>query len=239
MAAKKIYRPCIAFKMNYCDGGQDSEHVGFYGICSDAVVKYNIKTEKHRWCSKEDCACKQYYDKKISRDELNNQWSEEVDGAFTCYESAALRDWCFEAGYDDYNGGRKIRGAKAGHLCLLTTVAPNMKEEDRFIVAMFIIGKIFEGNEDESGFVCANDNFDYCLEFSPNEARKMKFWQVYQNPNAPDRIQWSSGLFRYFSDTDAVKFLNMAVEVKRGTDDEIFAKDFLKHYCKLNHLSLG
>ena len=232
MAAKKIYRPCIAFKMNYCDGGKDSEHVGFYGICSDKIIKYNI--EKPRaWCSNEDCACKQYYDKKISRDELNNQWSEEVDGAFTCYESAALRDWIFTAGSDDYNGGRKIRGAKAGHLCLLTTVAPNMKEEDRFIVAMFIIGGVDETSDGD--FVYSKDNFDFCFEFKPTEARQMKFWKVYHNSNGS--IKWGSGLFRYFSDDDAVTFLKMAVEVKRGTDDEDFAKDFLNYYCKLNNLS--
>lgn len=234
MAAKKIYRPCIAFKMNYCDGGKDSEHVGFYGICSDKIIEYNIK--HHRaWCSDEDCACKQYYDKKISRDELEENWEDILDGAFTCYESAALRDWVFSAGYDDYHGGRVIRGAKEGHLCVLTTVAPNMKEEDRFIVAMFIIGRLFEGDEDEAGFVGSYENLEYALEFMPNEVHKMKFWKVYHNSNGS--IKWGSGLFRYFSDDDAVKFLKMAVEVKRGTDDEKVAKNFLKHYCELNNLS--
>ena len=64
----------------------------------------------------------------------------------------------------------------------------------------------------------------------------MKFWKVYHNSNGA--IKWGSGLFRYFSDDDAVKFLKMAVEVKRGTDDEDFAKDFLNYYCELNNLAL-
>lgn len=234
----KNYRPCIAFKMNYCDGGKNFEHVGFYGICSDAIIKYNIAKKKRTWCSNDNCVCKQYYDNKISRAELEENFEDEIGGNFPCYESATLRDWMFTAGSDEYNGNRKIRGAKTGHLCLLTTVEPNMPESSRMVVAMFIIGKIFEGNEDESGFVCANDNFDYCLEFSPNEARKMKFWEIYQNPNAADTIKWGSGLFRYFSDEDAVKFLEMAVEAKLGTDDETFAKDFLKHYCETNNLSM-
>ena len=219
MAAKKIYRPCIAFKMNYCDGGKDSEHVGFYGICSDKIIKYNI--EKPRaWCSNEDCDCKQYYDKKISRDEL--------EGNYPCQESSALLDWRFEV-------AQPIRNAKEGHLCLLTTKFPNMKEEDRFIVAMFIIGNIVERAE-YGGLITANNNFDYCLEFSLNEVHKMKFWKVYHNSNGA--IKWGSGLFRYFSDDDAVKFLKMAVEVKRGTDGEDFAKDFLNYYCELNNLDL-
>lgn len=227
MAAKKIYRPCIAFKMNYCDGGKDSEHVGFYGICSDKIIEYNIK--HHRaWCSNEDCACKQYYDKKISRKDLEKNWDEENDGAFTCYESAAFRDWFFEA-------AQPIRNAKEGHLCLLTTVLPNMKEEDRFIVSMFIIGRFFEGDGENCGFVGSYENLDYVLEFMPNEVHKMKFWKVYHNSNGS--IKWGSGLFRYFSDDDAVKFLKMAVEIKHGTDDEDFAKNFLNHYCELNNLS--
>ena len=220
--------------MNYCNGGKNSEHVGFCGICSDSVIKYNIKIKNRRWCSNENCACRQYFDEKISRDDL-----EEIlhRNFFICYESVALHDWRFYAGLDYDGKPRMIRGARIGHLCILTTVEPHMPENSRMIVAMFIIGKIFEGNEDESGFVGANDNFDYCLEFSPNEARKMKFWEIYQNPNATGTIKWGSGLFRYFSDEDAVKFLRMAVEIKRGTEDENFDKDFLKHYCELNNLS--
>jgi len=49
-------------------------------------------------------------------------------------------------------------------------------------------------------------------------------------------IKWGSGLFRYFSDKDAVKFLEMAVEVKRGTDDEEFAEEFLNYYRELNKI---
>ena len=229
---KKIDKPCIAFKLNYCDGGKNSERIGFCGICSDSVIKYNIKVKNRRWCSNGDCPCRQYFDEKISRDELEENWDEDFDGYYACYESQALRDWYFYAGSDADGNHRPIRGAKTGHLCIFTTVEPNMPENSRMVVAMFIIGKVAEINADYAGCVGANEN--YCLEFSPNEARKMKFWEVYQNPNAPDRIQWGSGLFRYFSDKDAVKFLEMAVEVKRGTGDEEFAQDFLNYYCELN-----
>ena len=224
----KIYRPCIAFKMNYCDGGKNSDHVGFYGICSDEIIEYNIK--QHRaWCSNDECACKQYYDKKISPEELEKNWDEENVDLYTCYESAALCDWGFGA-------AQSIRNAQEGHLCLLTTKFPNMKEADRFVVAMFIIGRFFEGDEENYGFVGSYENLDYVLEFMPNEVHKMKFWKVYHNSDGS--IKWSSGLFRYFSDDDAIKFLKMAVEVKRGTDDEDFAKDFLNYYCELNNLAL-
>lgn len=224
-------RPCIAFKMNYCDGGQDNDHIGFYGICSDAIIKYNIETVKRVWCSNDRCPCKKYFDGKISPEELENQWEEKGGGDFPCYESALLRDWVAEAGSNaDGETSRKIRGAEENHLCVLTTVRPNMPESDRIVFALFIIRKVFEGDDENPGFVAAGDTDDWYLEFRPREVHKLKFWDVYQNPNAPQRIQWGSGLFRYFDDATAVKFLERAVEVKRGTPEEDFAKDFLKHY---------
>jgi len=173
---------------------------------------------------------------KISRDELEENWDEDFDGNFVCYESQALRDWYFYAGYSAEEDPRTIRGVKNGHLCIFTTVEPNMPESSRIVVAMFIIEKIFEGDDEDCGFVGTGEDAEYILEFSPNEARKMKFWEVYQNPNAPDRIQWGSGLFRYFSDEDAIKFLEMAVEVKRGTSNEKVAEDFLNYYRELNRV---
>jgi len=186
---KKIDKPCIAFKLNYCDGGKNSERIGFYGICSDSVIKYNIKIKNRRWCSNEDCACRQYFDEKISRDDLEENWDEEIgSNYFSCLESQAFRDWYFNAGNNSDGKPRPIRGAKNGHLCIFTTVEPNMPEDSRIVIAMFIIGKVFEGDEEYPGSVESNDNFDYCLEFSPNEARKIKFWEIYKNPNAPDSI---------------------------------------------------
>lgn len=153
---------------------------------------------------------------------------------YTCYESAALRDYFFEAGVNSDGVPRSIRGAKTGHLCILTTVEPNMRESERIVVAMFLIGRIFEGDDEESGFVGANENFGYCLEFKPHEARKMKFWDIYQNPNAPNVIKWGSGLFRYFTDVEAVEFLKKAVEVKQAVSEKNFAQEFLQHYRELN-----
>ena len=43
-SAKKSYkRENIAFKCNYCDGGASAAQVGFSGVCSKNIIKYNIK----------------------------------------------------------------------------------------------------------------------------------------------------------------------------------------------------
>lgn len=220
-------KPCIAFKMNYCDGGKDNDHVGFYGICSNETIKYNIIKAKRRWCSNDRCACKQFFDRKISRKELETFWSPDDTDCYTCYESALLRDWLVEAGWNaDGETSRKIRGGEENHLCILTTKYPHMPEESRFVFAMFTMRKIFPGNEEEAGFVSADEYF--YLEFRPIEAVKIKFWDFYQNKD--DSIRWDSNLFRYFDDKTAVKFLERAIEVKRGTPEEDFAKEFLKQY---------
>lgn len=94
----------------------------------------------------------------------------------------------------------------------------------------FLIKKIFVGDNENSGCVYAEDYFR--LEFRPNEAAQIKFWDIYQNLNAPQKKFWGSGLFRYFDDETAIKFLNRAVEIKRGTPEENFTKEFLTYYRK-------
>lgn len=210
-------RPCIAFKMNFCDGGANVKRVGFDGICSDENIFYNIRKAKRRWCSNDRCQCKKYIDGKNFR---RNE--------FICYESTLLKDWRVEVGEDFDGTHRKICGGAENHLCVLTTKYPNTSEIERFVFAMFIIKKIFGGDSEHSGCVYADDYFR--LEFRPHEAAQIKFWEIYQNPNAPQKKFWGTGLFRYFDDATAIKFLERAVEVKRGTPEEDFAKEFLKQY---------
>ena len=213
-----INRPCIAFKMNYCDGGASPERVGFDGICSYENILYNIRTAKRRWCANDRCQCKKHLDgKAFRRDE------------FVCYESTLLRDWRVEVG-ENLNDGthRKICGGEENHLCVLTTKYPNVAEVERFVFAMFFVKKIFVGDDEHSGCVYADDYFR--LEFRPREAAQIKFWNFYKNPNAPQKNFWGTGLFRYFDDATAIKFLERAVEVKRGTPEENFAKNFLENY---------
>ena len=82
-------RPNIAFKCNYCDGGKSSSSIGFNGICSERIIRYNIDVEQRTWCCSEDCACYNYLCGELTRDELE---AELEDGGFVCYESQMLRD---------------------------------------------------------------------------------------------------------------------------------------------------
>ncbi len=218
---------CIAFKLNYCNGGSSAECIGFRGICSDAVMDYNVNTAKRGWCAHENNFCKKCLDKKISRKELEQKWLVEDSGF--CNESVTLSEkyysWYAEAGWVG-NPWRPCRIDKkdlTNHLCILTTVKPHMPDLSRFVLAMFVIKDFFEGDEKNPGKVSACNHWR--LEFRPNETNQMNFWDIY-----PGKPPWRQGLFRYFDDVIAVKFLKKAVDVKRGTPEEDFAKEFLKQY---------
>lgn len=126
-------RANIAFKCNYCNGGKSAERIGFHGVCSEAVIRYNIKEKNHVWCSSPDSPCRQYYDGMISsHSELEDVFNR--DGS-VCYESAMLRDWSAFAGitHTGENKGRpmKLKQVQINSLAVLTTRFPNEPEENR------------------------------------------------------------------------------------------------------------
>ena len=217
-------RPCIAFNLNYCNGGWSKERIGFCGICNDNVRWFNIYENKNRniWCRHPKCDCEKFFygEKHLPEDSFTEE--------FICNECIALRDWKIRVGND---APQRIRHAKENHLCILTTVRPNMPEYDRIIFAMFLIKKIFRGDDARAGSVEADDYWR--LEFRPCEVHLMNFWSVY-----PDSSKSFGSLFRYFDDDIAIKFLERAVEVKHGTPEEDFAKKFLNHYKILRRREL-
>ena len=222
---------CIAFKLNYCDGGASTDCIGFRGLCSDENIFYNVINRNRPWCSHDNNFCKKYQCKKISREELEQRWKVEDSGF--CNESVTLFDngWYAEAGWykDPWRPRGIARNGLTSHLCVLTTVLPDIKKSDkkmsdddaRRIFAMFIVKEVFKGDKEKPGRVY--DDKKWRLEFRPNEVEKMIFKDVYKKT-------WKQGLFRYFDDAAAVKFLEMAVDAKRGTHEEEDAKNFLNHY---------
>lgn len=234
---KELPKANIAFKCNYCDGGKSSNRVGYYGACSDKMIKHNIGVEHKVWCSCDESPCKKYYDGVITRRELDNQCKE--DG-FVCYESQMLKYWKAYAGvyHLGENKGKpmKLKQVRANSLCILTTREPNMNEEDRYIFAVFLVDETYEGDNTEEGYVTTSSK--YKIELSPKEARRMKFWMYHANTNNPKRTAWNTGLHRYFQDLEGAQILRDLAYIKRGTKDEGLAKDFLNHFCIVNGVVL-
>ena len=231
-------RANIAFKCNYCNGGKSSERIGFHGVCSEAVIRYNIKEKNHVWCSSPDSPCRQYYDGMISSySELEDVFNR--DGS-VCYESAMLRDWSAFAGitHTGENKGRpmKLKQVQINSLAVLTTRLPNEPEENRFIFAVFLVDDTYEGDAREEGYVSTTSR--YKIEMMPNEAQKLRFWNYYSCPNAPDVVKFGSGLHRYLSDEQATQILRDITAIKKGTAQEALAGEFLDHFSRVNGIDI-
>lgn len=224
----------IAIKCNYCDGGKDANHIGFSGVCSDRIIRYNIEDEHRVWCNNDRCPCFQYHNRKISRSRLEEIMS--TPSEFVCYESTMLSDWKTQAGlYED--GRTKSFGSTlhTGAVCIFTTRLPDMDERDRFVFGMFIIDELFHGNSNKSGYVKCNTN--YHIELTPEESRKLKFWNYYRNKNTPERELWGTGLYRFISNNSIIAILSELINM-RSNDKKDEAIRFLAEFCRLNSLKI-
>lgn len=237
----KIYpRENIAFKCNFCDGGKTSDSMGFNGVCSEEMIRYNIGKTKHVWCSQPACFCRQFYEGSISSyEELLNTVSDH-DG-YVCNESIMLRDWKADAGWV-HTGKRKgtpmsLKKVQTNSLAVLTTRLPNETEKNRFVFAVFLVDDSYEGDARAAGYVSTESK--YKIQMTPNEAQKIKFWDYYFCVNAPDVIKFGSGLHRYLSDGQAAQILRDIARVKKGTEQEELAQEFFEHFCKINGVDIA
>ena len=234
----KVYpRENIAFKCNYCDGGKSDKEIGFNGVCSDEIIKNNIEIEQRTWCSSKDSDCLSYLNGGISRSELDDIHN---SGAYVCYESQMLREWKAMAGIVQ-RGERagqpmKLNKVQNNSLCVLTTRLPNTREEDRFIFGVFLVDENYEGDNFEEGYVSTKSK--YKIKLSPKEAETMLFWSYHANENQPEVARWSSGLHRYFNDEQSIQILRDLALIKKGTEDEDLAEEFLQYFSRINGIDI-
>jgi len=238
--AKTFDKNNIAFKCNYCNGGENSETVGFKGVCDDEIIKYNINKAKHVWCSQPGTLCNKYLQGEISREEISIFYNETKTkfSKSVCYESQMLEIWNAGAGVSQ-NGAKKgkpmsLRNVKANSLALLTTKLPYVNDKERFIFAVFLVDENYEGDKNEEGYVKANPK--YRIKLSLEEAKNLKFWDYYFNANKPEKIIFGSGLHRYFTDVQSAHVLKKICDIKKGTSEEKLSKEFLEYYCRIKGL---
>jgi len=228
----------IALKYNYCDGGSNRQNIGFYGVCSDLMIRENIKKLKRVWCSSEDSPCKQYLDGSITRGELDDIFN---DGSFVCYESRLLRDWIAAVGRyqseDKYDKPKTISNVRPNRLCVLTTRKPLTSENDRIIIAAFIIKDVVHGNDSVEGNVTAYDR--YRIQLTRKEADMMPFWNFYKNKSKSDTPAWSSGLFRYLTDVQSAQVLKEIVKIKTDMKQKDLAQEMLQFFLEKNAIDIN
>lgn len=232
----------VAFKCNYCDGGSSGELIGFNGVCSDAIMLYNIEIEHRSWCSSEDCPCCQYLGGEMSRTDLEAYMKDSGNSGYVCYESSMLRDWRAAAGVvqTGVNKGKpmKMNQVQVNSLCVLTARMPyDSGEKYRQIFAVFLVDETYEGDNREEGYVTTSSK--YKIKLSPKEAQKILFWNYHSNENKPESALWSSGLHRYFDDIQAVQILRDIAFIKIGTADEQLAFEFINYFCDISNIDIS
>lgn len=229
---RTIERSNIAFKCNFCDGGCSDSCIGFKGVCSDEIMRYNIMEAKHVWCASES-PCKKYIDGEITREDLIQQ--------FSCYESTMLSEWKASAGVvqNGENKGKPMKLIKVQNnsLAVLTTRFPNATDDKRFIFAVFLVDESYEGDGWEEGFV--TNHSKWRIELTPSEATQLLFWNYYVNANAPEKKVFGSGLHRYLSDMQAAQILKDIIKIKSSPEEKEFAKQFLNHFCDVTGLDVN
>lgn len=230
----------LAFKCNYCNGGESAAQIGYQGFCSDEVIAYNIDKKHQAGCSDEKSPCRLYQNGKMTREELDGLISGGDEQCHICDESQMLKIWKASAGrvqYGDNKGKpKKLKDLPCNSLALLTTRLPRAKEEERIIFGIFLVDDVFEGDDVDPGYVAAKSQ--YSIKLTPEEAMKMKFWDFYTNPNKKDVIQWGSGLFRYLNDDQAIQILQAVVELKENTAEAQLATDILDYFCQINKIAV-
>jgi hypothetical protein len=175
----------IALKCNWNDKG-------YRAPCSGEAYEFNVR-EGRAWCSSPDCKCRQY--------------PEEVSLAHhPCYESIALREMYFGAGWDHTAGTshpRHIHHVKPGRMAILTTRAPGDEEAERLVIGCLFIQRV-EDDPGEETKIYGDRRRSISL---PYNEIKVRFWDHYRNPEAPDIILWASGLFRYLTNDTVLSIL--------------------------------
>ncbi|KAF0143193.1 MAG: hypothetical protein FD156_2796 [Nitrospirae bacterium] len=199
----------IAFKCNWNDK--------FYKEpCSLKAYEFNIH-EGRAWCSSPLSKCREF----IGEPTLDKH---------PCYESIALKEMYFGAGWDhtkDRVQPRHIHSAKVSRLAILTSRPPEAEEKDRLIIGCLYIKSVQDDHNEETkiyGDRTRSFEIDY-------NKIKVKFWDYYKNEGAEDLILWASGLFRYVSDGTVFSILKGIVKQYEHNGLDITKIDeLIRHY---------
>lgn len=204
----------IAFKCNWNDRY-------YKAPCSLNAYNFNL-LEGRAWCSSPSCKCRVFTDD-IS---LKNH---------PCYESIALKEMLFGAGWDhtgERNQPRHIHSARIERMAILTTRPPGAEEKDRLIIGCLFIKNVVDDPGKETmiyGDKTKSLEIDY-------NAVKIKFWDYYKNTGDENLILWASGLFRYISDETVFNILKgIGEQYKNSGRDVSKIIELIRYYEDLSN----
>lgn len=222
----------LAFKCNFCDGGDEKGDKIFKSYCSEKNMKQNVNSRRNIFCGYSSCNCKKVIDGKSNYEDLENR----IHTEFICYESALLEKW-------EIGAGRTKEGFKAkkfgknidleNRIAFLTTLQPNEKEKNRIVFGCFIVRNFNRGESFTEGKISCPKNETLKVELSLREADKTKFWDYYSCPRSPRKL-WGTGLYRFLSKEQCVKILNAMYKSTNDLSKKQTIKEILNYYTSLS-----
>jgi hypothetical protein len=201
----------IALKCNWND-----KH--YKAPCSSQAYDFNL-LQGRAWCSSPLSKCRDFADE-VSLDH------------HPCYESIALKEMYFGAGWDhsgEITKPRQTKSVRCGRVAILTTRPPDADEIDRLIVGCVFIKRIADDPREETkiyGDMTKSIEIDY-------DEIKVKFWDYYKNAGNENLILWASGLFRYISDETVLNVLKgIGEKYKSSGRDVAKINELIRYYEK-------
>ncbi|MFC1510053.1 hypothetical protein ACFL49_00115 [Candidatus Omnitrophota bacterium] len=176
----------VAFKCNWNDRN-------YMAPCSEEACEFNINEGRAR-CNILDRKCLEY-PKEVTLDNC------------PCYESIALKEMYFAAGWDQSKvkeQPRHIHSVRLNKMAILTTRPPGFEEKDRLIIACLFIERV-EDDPGQETEIYGDKTKSLIIDY---DKVKIRFWDYYKNAEAQDLILWASGLFRYVTDEAVLNILN-------------------------------
>jgi hypothetical protein len=209
----KIHDGNVAIKCNWNDRG-------YKAPCSKVGWKINIDN-KRSWCSSTLCNCREYDDEVNIADH-------------PCYESIALKDMRFGAGWEHKSGGRdrpkRICSVKKNRAAILTTIPPEKEEADRLVIGVLYINEVIDRPGKET-IIIGEKNKSFAVQF---KRIKVRFWDYYKNPVAKNKIIWKSNLFRYVSNRTVVSILKgLSTQYSKQQKNRDKIINMIKYYEKI------
>jgi len=202
----------VALKCNWNDKN-------YRAPCSKEAYEFNIR-EGRAWCNVPSCKCREY------GEEVNLENN-------PCYESIALKEMYFGAGWDhtgDRQQPRHMHHVREDRMAILTTRLPETEERNRLIIGCLFINRV---NDDPGEETKIYGDKDRSIAI-PFQEVKIRFWDYYKNPGAEDVIFWGSGLFRYVTNGTVFSILKAIGEQYTNTHRDVHkVSDLIKHYEKL------
>jgi len=203
----------VALKCNWNDKN-------YVAPCSEEAYKFNVR-KKRAWCSAQQCKCREFT-KEVSLE------------SNPCYESIALKEMYFGAGWDHKGAKlrpRHIHSVREERVAILTAVPPGDKERDRLIIGCIFISRV---NDDPGEETKIFGDKDMSL-VVPFQRIKIRFWDYFKNRSAEDKIKWSQGLVRYVTNGTVLRILQAIKEQYANTQIDVHGvNDLIKHYEQLS-----